>query len=52
MDSYNIWYVYRVKYMMQMKLSEILKIEIDALKGGGGCKQKGNYYSNLSPSNS
>ena len=38
----------------QMKFGEIFwgDVKIDVSKGGGGCKQKGNDYTILSPSNS
>ena len=36
-----------------MKFGEIFwdEVKIDAFKGGGGCKQKGNDYTIFSPSN-
>ena len=52
MQCYTIWYAYRVLICqidikgiwLQMKLDELFwaEVKIDAFKGGGGCKQKGN----------
>mgnify|MGYP003692199925 CR=1 FL=1 len=48
-----------VKYLLkeiwlQMKFGEIFcgEVKIDALKGGGGCKQKGNNHTIFAQSNS
>ena len=62
MNCKNIWYVYR-KFICQIYVKGNLvaneswwniwdEVKINALKGGGECKQKGNKYIILSPSNS
>ena len=61
-NYFMLWYVYRVlicEYMLkdmwlQMKFVEKVsgEVKIDASKGGGGYKLKGNDYTIFSPSNS
>ena len=60
MNCYHIWYVYRV-LICQIYIKGNLvangeifwgDVQIDALKGGGVCKQKGNNYTIFSLSNS
>ena len=52
-ESYFVNYVLK-GIRLQMKYGEIFwgEVKIHALKGGGGCKQKGNDYTIFSLSNS
>ena len=62
MNCYNIWYVYKffiwqicIKgYLVANEFGDTFwgELKTDALKGGGGCKQKGKDYTIFSLSNS